>query len=262
MGIKKTAAGLLLAAFTAMAAAPAAAQAPASERPRPTSSAANAVKYSTSLHLAYVLSPSNLVNQTSQAGLDVLAVAVKQRTSIEPAGAVGLDIERDELSFFPFIYWPVTTDAPQLSENARKKVQNYINTGGVIVFDILDQGTLDNSRALRRVLGDIQLKPLAPFDKDHTLTKTYYLLTSLPGSSDHGSVLVEQAPSKKTESISSVIIGENNWAGAWAGTFVAGASREQEMALRAGVNMVMYAVMGNYKSDQVHVPMILKKLGK
>ena len=38
--------------------------------------------------------------------------------------------------------------------------------------------------------------------------------------------------------------------------------RQREMALRAGVNLVMYALTGNYKTDQVHVPALLERLGQ
>ena len=34
------------------------------------------------------------------------------------------------------------------------------------------------------------------------------------------------------------------------------------LAYRFGVNLVMYALTGNYKGDQVHVPAILERLGQ
>jgi len=38
--------------------------------------------------------------------------------------------------------------------------------------------------------------------------------------------------------------------------------RQREMALRAGVNLVVYALTGNYKADQIHVPALLERLGR
>ena len=35
---------------------------------------------------------------------------------------------------------------------------------------------------------------------------------------------------------------------------VPGEPRQREFAFRAGVNIVMYTLTGNYKADQVHVP--------
>ena len=42
---------------------------------------------------------------------------------------------------------------------------------------------------------------------------------------------------------------------------VPGGERQREMAFRTGVNIVMYALTGNYKADQVHVPACWKGWG-
>ena len=39
-----------------------------------------------------------------------------------------------------------------------------------------------------------------------------------------------------------------------------GGETQREMAYRVGVNLVMHALTGNYKADQVHVPDILQRL--
>jgi len=70
--------------------------------------------------------------------------------------------------------------------------------------------------------------------------------------------------------VSRVIIGGHDWASAWAVDnagrpmfpVVPGGERQREMAYRFGVNLVMYTLTGNYKSDQVHVPAILERLGQ
>ena len=62
----------------------------------------------------------------------------------------------------------------------------------------------------------------------------------------------------------------NDWAGAWAVDdqgrpafpCVPGGEPQREMAMRFGVNLVMYVLTGNYKTDQVHVPAILERLGQ
>ena len=38
--------------------------------------------------------------------------------------------------------------------------------------------------------------------------------------------------------------------------------RQREIAYRFGVNLVMHVLTGNYKSDQVHVPALLDRLGQ
>ena len=43
---------------------------------------------------------------------------------------------------------------------------------------------------------------------------------------------------------------------------VPGGARQREFAYRFGVNLALYALTGNYKADQVHVPAILERLGQ
>jgi hypothetical protein len=38
--------------------------------------------------------------------------------------------------------------------------------------------------------------------------------------------------------------------------------RQREFAFRAGVNIVMYTLTGNYKADQVHAPALIERLGQ
>ena len=54
-------------------------------------------------------------------------------------------------------------------------------------------------------------------------------------------------------------MGSADWAGAWASPDGVD-PRQREWALRFGVNLVMYALTGTYKADQVHVKAILDRL--
>ena len=66
------------------------------------------------------------------------------------------------------------------------------------------------------------------------------------------------------------IIGFNDWAAAWAlgdnnlplYPVVPGGDRQRELAYRFGINIVMYSLTGNYKSDQIHSKSILNRLSK
>jgi hypothetical protein len=42
---------------------------------------------------------------------------------------------------------------------------------------------------------------------------------------------------------------------------VSGGDQQREMAVRFGINVVMYALTGNYKTDQVHAPALLERMG-
>ena len=41
-----------------------------------------------------------------------------------------------------------------------------------------------------------------------------------------------------------------------------GGNQQREYAMRFGVNVVMYTLTGNYKTDQVHIPALLERLGQ
>ena len=95
-------------------------------------------------------------------------------------------------------------------------------------------------------------------------------MQSFPGRFAGGRVWVEDRAGGVNDGVSSVVIGANDWAAAWAldefgrpvAAVVPGGERQREMAYRFGVNLVMYTLTGNYKADQVHVPAILERLGQ
>ena len=221
------------------------------------------LKFVENIYLAFITSSSDRVNRLSEQGLTALGDTLYDRTSVEPAGVEAVDIEQGNLDFFPFIYWSISKDDPQLSPQAQRKVQRYLDQGGMILFDVRDSsGELGRVDALRDVVGALNIRPLDKVDEEHTLTRSFYLLSTLRGSYNYDRVWVEEKGEAGTESVSKVIIGENNWAAAWAGRTLVKGTRDHEMALRAGVNMVIYALTGDYKADQLHQNSILQKLGR
>ena len=197
---------------------------------------------------------------------------------------MGIDIEKDELAFFPILYWPVREDAQALSDATLAKVDAYMKQGGLIVFDTRDQADAATGgglggKTLDRLIGKLDIPPLEPVPGNHVLTKSFYLMRSFPGRYDGGSLWVEAEPvgdeeraerSRRTDGVSSLVITSNDLAAAWAldsanrpiYPTVPGGEVQREMAFRTGVNIVMYALTGNYKADQVHVPALLERLGQ
>jgi hypothetical protein len=236
------------------------------------------IEYANQLHLAYIRSGDLETDRIAQQGLNALSEVLNQRTSVEPAGVVAIDPEKDELAFFPFIYWPISPGAPPLSDEALQRVQYYIDHGGTILIDTRDRlsandaGTYGlsggrNAETLRGLLGGLNVPPLKEMARDHVLTKSFYLLSSFPGRYDGGPIWVEEQSASGRDRVSSLIIGSHDWAAAWAtyngrGTHLSGGAQQQEYAMRFGVNVVMYALTGNYKADQVHLPHILERLGQ
>jgi hypothetical protein len=237
--------------------------------------------------LAYVITGLPDVDDMSRAGLTGLGLQLRQRTSYEPLDPMGVDIAKDDLSFFPLLYWPMDPREKDLSPQALAKISDYMRNGGTILFDTRDL-TLGATRGpsspgeqtLRRLVAKLDLPPLEPVPSDHVLTKTFYILQDFPGRWDGGKVWVEALPppdpnagpqpSRGGDGVSPVIIGGNDWAAAWAVRpdgapmvdVVPGGERQREMAYRFGINLVMYAFTGNYKADMVHWPALLQRMGR
>ncbi|MEM9575537.1 MAG: DUF4159 domain-containing protein [Pseudomonadota bacterium] len=239
--------------------------------------------------LAYVITGNRGVDDVSRAGLFGLSQTLTFRTSVEPALPVGVDLEMDELAFFPVLYWPVTPDQPRPSAEAYAKLNAYLRSGGLILFDTRDAdiarfGTASpNGRKLQDLAAPLDIPPLEPLPADHVLTRTFYLLQDFPGRHTSRDVWVEAAPPDAeqiegmpfrnlNDGVTPVVIGGNDWASAWAMSDTGGpmvpigrgfsGERQRELAYRFGVNLVMHVLTGNYKSDQVHVPALLDRLGQ
>jgi len=245
-------------------------------------------------HLAYVVTGDAEVDAISKSGLQGLTLFLAQRTALEAGEPVGVDIGRDELAFFPLIYWPIAPNAPKPSAEALARADAYMKQGGTILFDTRDAveappgpGGENHSagmRALRSILSGLDIPELEPVPRDHVLTKTFFLLRDFPGRFNNGQLWVEATPPQPADDeprrpvrggdgVSSILITSDDFAGAWAIRpdgqptlpLVPGDSgdpRQREFAFRAGVNIVMYTLTGNYKADQVHVPALLERLGQ
>ena len=235
-------------------------------------------------HLAYVKTGDADIDNISDEGLKGLGEMLRERTSVNIGEPVGVNIEHDELVFFPLLYWPVRPDATVPSDAALARIDAYMKGGGTIFFDLRDDGSgadalsggaTASSEALRRILAKLDIPPLEPVPPSHVLTKSFYLLDHFPGRYDGGKLWVERPDSEgattgNTDGVSGIIIGANDYAAAWAMdangdplyAVVPGTDRQREFAFRTGINVVMYALTGNYKADQVHVPDLLDRLGQ
>ncbi len=139
-------------------------------------------------HLAYVVTGENEVDRISERGLTGLTEFLTYRTTLEPGAPVGLDIAKDELSFYSIIYWPISASAPMPSADAINRIDAYMRAGGTVLFDTRDQmsalgsggGASPNTERLQAILADLDIPPLEPVPTDNVLTKSFYLLTSFP----------------------------------------------------------------------------------
>ena len=240
--------------------------------------------------LAYILTGDAEVDNVSKMGLQGLTLFLAQRTALEAGDPVGLDPARDELAFFPLIYWPILPNAARPSREALTRIDTYMKQGGTVLFDTRDavmappgpggENRSPGMLALRDILAALDIPELEPVPRDHVLTKTFFLLKDFPGRFSSGQLWVEaiapanddepERPARGGDGVSSIIITSNDFAGAWAQRqdgqpllpMVPGEPRQREFAFRAGVNIVMYTLTGNYKADQVHIPALLERLGQ
>ncbi|TPK77826.1 DUF4159 domain-containing protein [Mesorhizobium sp. B2-4-18] len=237
--------------------------------------------------IAYVLTGVPGVDSISRAGLEGLTRFLIEKTALEPGAPAGVDISKDELSFYPLIYWPIDPAAPMPSQAAIARIDAYMQQGGTVLFDTRDQfangigadSTSPATERLRDILGNLNVPPLEPVPSDHVLTKSFFILPEFPGRFAGSPLWVEASldasnadnrPVRTGDGVSPIMITANDFAGAWAVDengdpllpTVPNDPMQRVYALRAGVNIMMYMLTGNYKSDQVHVPILLERLGQ
>lgn len=249
---------------------------------------AEAIEAIATTRLAYVLTGDSSVDSISRAGLKGLTRFLIDKTALEPGEPAGVDITRDELAFYPLLYWPIDPGAAMPSQEAIARIDAYMREGGTVLFDTRDQFSTDITSSgtvspaterLRDILGNLNVPPLEPVPADHVLTKTFFILNDFPGRFNGSPLWVEASlnaenadnrPVRTGDGVSPIMITANDFAGAWAVDAngdallptVPADPMQRVYALRTGVNIMMYMLTGNYKSDQVHVPVLLERLGQ
>jgi hypothetical protein len=250
-----------------------------------------AMKAVSQTRLAYVVTGNADVDSIVKAGMSGLTLFLAQRTALEAGDPVGVDPAHDELAFFPLIYWPVVPGAPKPPQDAINRIDAYMKQGGTVIFDTRDAieappgdnggSQTPGMQTLREILSSLDVPELEPVPREHVLTKTFYLLRDFPGRFNAGQTWVEtlpredddeaaSRPARGGDGVSPIIITSNDLAGAWAIRpdgqpmlpLTPGEPRQREFAFRAGVNIVMYTLTGNYKADQVHAPALIERLGQ
>jgi len=227
--------------------------------------------------LAYVVTGDPQVDDVARSGLAGLSAYVNARTAAVLAEPAAVVPGSDDLSFYPLLYWPLSADAPDPGPAMLAALNEYTAHGGIVLIDTRDGGSGSGmapgtEAALARIgrAGGLIVPPLAPLTTAHVLARSFYLLRQFPGRYDGGTVWVGRDGDRSNDSVSPVIVGGFDWAAAWAVdadgrhpyATLPGGQGQRVLAYRFGVNLVMYALTGNYKGDQVHVPALLQRLGQ
>ncbi|MCI4677633.1 DUF4159 domain-containing protein [Rhodoblastus acidophilus] len=236
--------------------------------------------------LAYVVTGDPRVDRISRQGLYSLSQTLAERTSFVPGQPQAIDPAHDELAFYPLLYWPVAPDRPQPTPEVARRIEAYMKQGGLVLFDTRDAGMQVPGGPptpahvwLQNFLKNIDLPPLEPAPANHVVYRTFYILDNFAGRTENGPTYIEALPPERekenrpalaSDGVSPIIVASNDLAAAWAGDpageglypLTPGGARQREMALRGGVNIVMYTLTGNYKADQVHVRELLERLSR
>ncbi len=225
--------------------------------------------------LGYIATGDPQLDGVSRAGLEGLSEYVNRRTAASLVEPDAVQPGKTDLSFYPLLYWPISADAQPLASDQTTALNEYMSRGGIVLIDTRDSGSGSGfapgtESALQRVARGLVIPPLAPLTTEHVLARAFYLLQDFPGRYTGETVWVQRDQDRTNDSVSPVIIGGNDWASAWAiddsgrnpYAVIPGGARQRTIAYRFGVNLVMYALTGNYKGDQVHVPAILQRLGQ
>lgn len=231
--------------------------------------------------LAYVLTGHADVDEASRQGLQGLADFTNARTSAVLGHPDGVHPETDDLAYYPLLYWPITPDA-HASPAMIAALNRFMAHGGILLIDTQGQDTPDSTSddasfagdapgtraALRRATTGLTVPPLVTMNDHHLLAHTFYLLHDFPGRYAGQPIWVAREGDAGNDEVSPIIIGSADWAHAWAVdpsgntpfAVIPGGAEQRLQAYRFGLNIVIYALTGSYKADQVHVPMLLKRL--
>ncbi len=255
-------AGLLLAFMGTAHAAPAAPAAALSSR------------------LGYIRTGDAAVDDVSRLGLIGLSAYLRARTAVTLDEPDAVTPGTDDLSFYPMLYWPLAAGMPPPGNAEIVALNAFMAHGGILVIDSRDGGSgsaLDGGagaalQALVKPASGVALDvpPLAAVSTQHVLARAFYLLRDYPGRYAGAPVYVARDEDRSNDGVSPIVVGANDWAAAWAvddqGQYpfatLPGGERQRTLAYRFGVNLVVYALTGSYKADQVHLPALLKRLGQ
>ncbi len=244
-----------------------------------TTTAARALEASSSpatdTRLGYIVSGDSTVDGIAKAGLEGLSEFVNRRTAATLFEPDAVTPGETDLSLYPLLYWPIAAGAPDLTAAQIASLNDYMSRGGIVLIDTRESGSgagfaPGTEETLQRIGRALNIPPLAPLTSEHVLARSSYLLSDFPGRFPGGTVWGQRDQDRANDSGSPAIVGGNDWAAAWAigpdggnpYAVLPGGQRQRLLAYRFGLNLVMYALTGNYKGDQVHVPAILQRLGQ
>jgi len=200
--------------------------------------------------------------------LERLAWEIDKRTSIDvDLTAVPVTPTSDSLHETPFLYLAGERAFDLPSTAGIEALRRFLTFGGFLLIDGAEgstDGAFDASvRKLITAIFPAPAKGLEIIPAEHVVFKSFYLLDKPVGRLAIAPAM--EGVIRDDRLVCAYVA--NDMGGAWArddfGNYdypcEPGGEKQRELAFRMGVNLVMYALCLDYKSDQVHVPFIMKR---
>ena len=178
-----------------------------------------------------------------------------------------LKLDDPDLFHYPFLYLAGDSSFEPFTPEERRKLRKFLKLGGTVIIDDVSgsKNSPFDSQIREELVNIIPEVPLTPLSPDHVAYKSFYLLNSASGRKVIQPYL--EGITFKDEDRTSVFYSRNDLGGAWSedefGKWefetVPGGEAQRERAIRLGINIILYALTGNYKKDQVHTPFIKRR---
>lgn len=195
-----------------------------------------------------------------------LLLEVEKRTSVEVRSDVSVvDGLGADMFDYPFLFMAGDRRFAPWPQERVNMLRSYLQAGGFLFIDSAEgvsDGPFSSSveREIQRIYPN---KRLTQVPRDHVLHKSFYLVDQPVGRIN----VASHFQGIFDEDRLSIVVNHNDMLGAlardnfgnWEYSVSPGGERQREMAYRLGINVVMYALTQNYKSDQVHIPFILRR---
>ncbi len=171
----------------------------------------------------------------------------------------------DNIFKYPFVYMAGDREFDPFNETEIKNLRRFLEFGGTLLIDdCLGKPGIGFDKSVKREIGKLfSDRELEKLEANHTVFRSFFLLKGCAGRIDSNPYLHGITIDDRTV----IIFSHNDLGGAWArdnfGNWdygvIPGGMAQRKKAFHLGLNIIMYALTGNYKQDQVHLPFILRR---